>query len=107
MTVTIHQHPSTYSPDEAAQLPGPEGWELRHVDPSAVLDNPDNARRPERDREGLAPPLAPLAPSPAPDSPDTPRRPERDREGLAPSIAALGILPPPLVRTTETGELVL
>jgi ParB family chromosome partitioning protein len=48
------------------------------VDPRKVLDNPDNARRPER-----------------------------DREGLAPSIAALGILTPPLVRTTDTGELVL
>jgi ParB/RepB/Spo0J family partition protein len=75
MTGTIHQHPSTYSPDEA---PRSEGWELRHVDPSGVLDNPDNARRPER-----------------------------DREGLAASIAALGILTPPLVRTTESGELVL
>ena len=54
MTGTIHQHPSVYSPDEAPPPPGPEGWELRHVDPSTVLDNPDNARRPERDREGLA-----------------------------------------------------
>jgi ParB family chromosome partitioning protein len=78
MTGTIHQHPSVYSPDEDPQPPGPEGWELRHVDPATVLDNPDNARRPER-----------------------------DREGLAPSIAALGILTPPLVRTTEAGELVL
>ena len=78
MTGTIHQHPSVYSPDETPQPPGPEGWELRHVDPSTVLDNPDNARRPER-----------------------------DREGLAPSIAALGILTPPLVRTTDTGDLVL
>ncbi len=78
MTGTIHQHPSVYSPDEAPPPPGPEGWELRHVDPSTVLDNPDNARRPER-----------------------------DREGLAASIAALGILTPPLVRTTEAGELVL
>ena len=78
MTGTIHQHPSVYSPDEAPQPPGPEGWELRHVDPATVLDNPDNARRPER-----------------------------DREGLAASIAALGILTPPLVRTTESGELVL
>ena len=78
MTGTIHQHPSVYSPDEAPQLSGTEGWELRHVDPATVLDNPDNARRPER-----------------------------DREGLAASIAALGILTPPLVRTTDTGELVL
>ncbi len=78
MTGTIHQHPSVYSPDEAPQPPGPEGWELRHVDPATVLDNPDNARRPER-----------------------------DREGLAASIAALGILTPPLVRNSDTGELVL
>ena len=79
MTGTIHQHPSVYSPDRRPhQPPGPEGWELRHVDPATVLDNPDNARRPER-----------------------------DREGLAASIAALGILTPPLVRTTDTGELVL
>ncbi|HEX3980452.1 MAG TPA: ParB/RepB/Spo0J family partition protein [Acidimicrobiales bacterium] len=78
MTGTIHQHPSVYSPDETTQPPGPDGWELRHVDPATVLDNPDNARRPER-----------------------------DREGLAASIAALGILTPPLVRTTEAGELVL
>ena len=64
------------APTEAA--PDPEGWQLRQVDPRTVLDNPDNARRPER-----------------------------DREGLAPSIAVLGILTPPLVRTADTGELVL
>ena len=50
----------------------PEGYELRSVDPAMLVDNPQNARRPHR-----------------------------DREGLAPSIGALGILNPPLVRQLD------
>jgi ParB family chromosome partitioning protein len=73
----MHDNDATSdAPTEAVR--DPEGWQLRQVDPQTLLDNPDNARRPER-----------------------------DREGLAPSIATLGILTPPLVRTTDTGELVL
>jgi ParB family transcriptional regulator, chromosome partitioning protein len=72
MTTIHHDHPSV------ASVPVPEGWELRHVDPATLVDNPDNARRPER-----------------------------DREGLASSIIALGILTPPLARLGEDGELIL
>ena len=39
--------------------------------------------------------------------PNNARRPHRDREGLAPSIGALGILHPPLVRQLEDGRLEL
>src|ERR1700728_2566614 len=56
----------------------PEDYELRAVDPATLVDNPNNARRPHR-----------------------------DREGLAPSIGALGILNPPLVRQLEDGRLEL
>jgi ParB family chromosome partitioning protein len=56
----------------------PEGYELRAVDPATLVDNPQNARRPHR-----------------------------DREGLAPSIGALGILNPPLVRQLDDGRLEL
>ena len=77
MTTAMHDNDAASdAPTEA--VADPEGWQLRQVDPRTLLDNPDNARRPER-----------------------------DREGLAPSIAVLGILTPPLVRTTDTGELVL
>ncbi|MGA7836281.1 MAG: ParB/RepB/Spo0J family partition protein [Acidimicrobiales bacterium] len=55
-----------------------DGWELRHVDPRVVADNPDNARHPKR-----------------------------DRVGLAASITSLGVLTPPLVRELEDGSLVL
>ena len=48
------------------------------MDPAALVDNPHNARRPRR-----------------------------DREGLAPSIGALGILNPPLVRQLDDGRLEL
>jgi ParB family chromosome partitioning protein len=54
----------------------PEGYELRSVDPQSLADNPQNARRPHR-----------------------------DREGLAPSIGSLGILNPPLVRQLPDGQL--
>src|SRR5450631_2886391 len=77
MTTTMHDNDAaSNAPTEV--VPDPEGWHLRQVDPRALRDNPDNARRPER-----------------------------DREGLAPSIATLGILPPPLVRSLDSGELVL
>jgi ParB family chromosome partitioning protein len=56
----------------------PGGYELRVVDPATLVDNPSNARRPHR-----------------------------DREGLAPSIGALGILNPPLVRQLADGQLEL
>ena len=72
MTTINHDRPSV------PESPSPEGWELRHVDPRSLVDNPDNARRPER-----------------------------DREGLAPSIGALGILTPPLARVGDDGDLVL
>jgi ParB family transcriptional regulator, chromosome partitioning protein len=39
------------------------------------------------------------------DNPQNARRPHRDREGLAPSIGALGMLNPPLVRQLEDGRL--
>jgi ParB family chromosome partitioning protein len=82
MTTAAHDQPAApdaaSTPTDPASLSDSEGWRLRQVDPRALLDNPDNARRPER-----------------------------DREGLAPSIVALGILTPPLVRNTDTGELVL
>jgi ParB family transcriptional regulator, chromosome partitioning protein len=54
----------------------PRGYALRSVDPATLLDNPNNARRPHR-----------------------------DRDGLAPSIGALGILNPLLVRQLEDGRL--
>ena len=41
------------------------------------------------------------------DNPNNARRPHRDRDGLAPSIGALGILNPPLVRQLEDGRLEL
>ena len=54
----------------------PEGFSFRMVDPRALVDNPDNARRPER-----------------------------DRIGLAPSIRALGVLTALTVRQTADGTL--
>ena len=48
------------------------------MDPATLIDNPNNARRPHR-----------------------------DRDSLAPSIGALGILNPPLVRQLEDGRLEL
>jgi ParB family chromosome partitioning protein len=56
----------------------PDGYELRTVDPATLVDNPNNARRAHR-----------------------------DREGLSPSVEALGILHPPLVRQLEDGRLEL
>ena len=56
----------------------PAGYELRTIDPTTLVDNPQNVRRPHR-----------------------------DREGLAPSIGALGILNPPLVRQLDDGQLEL
>jgi ParB family chromosome partitioning protein len=56
----------------------PQGYALRAVDPATLIDNPNNARRPHR-----------------------------DRDSLAPSIGALGILNPPLVRQLEDGRLEL
>jgi ParB/RepB/Spo0J family partition protein len=71
---TTHDAP-TSAPTTAD---APQGYALRAVDPRTLLDNPHNARRPHR-----------------------------DREGLAPSIGALGILNPPLVRQLEDGRLEL
>jgi ParB family transcriptional regulator, chromosome partitioning protein len=73
MTTTHDAPASATTPANA-----PEGYELRAVDPATLVDNPSNARRPHR-----------------------------DREGLAPSIGALGILNPPLVRALEDGQLEL
>ena len=69
---TTHDAPASVTTAASA----PEGYELRAVDPATLVDNPQNARRPHR-----------------------------DREGLAPSIGALGILNPPLVRQLEDGRL--
>jgi ParB family chromosome partitioning protein len=77
MTTAMHDNDAASDTPTEPGLDS-EGWRLRQVDPRTLLDNLDNARRPER-----------------------------DREGLAPSIATLGILTPPLVRTADTGELVL
>jgi ParB family chromosome partitioning protein len=71
---TTHDAPAPVTTAAGA----PEGYELRAVDPATLVDNPQNARRPHR-----------------------------DREGLAPSIDALGILNPPLVRQLEDGRLEL
>ena len=71
MTTTHDDPASTPTPASA-----PEGYELRAVDPATLVDNPQNVRRPHR-----------------------------DREGLAPSIGALGMLNPPLVRQLEDGRL--
>jgi ParB family transcriptional regulator, chromosome partitioning protein len=71
---TTHDAPATLTTAAIA----PEGYEVRSVDPATLVDNPQNARRPHR-----------------------------DREGLAPSIGALGILNPPLVRRLEDGRLEL
>ena len=71
MTTTHDDPTSATTPTRA-----PEGFELRAVDPATLVDNPQNARRPHR-----------------------------DREGLAPSIGALGMLNPPLVRQMEDGRL--
>jgi ParB family transcriptional regulator, chromosome partitioning protein len=73
---TTHDAPAPAPATTTASAP--EGYELRAVDPATLVDNPQNARRPHR-----------------------------DREGLAPSIAALGILNPPLVRQLEDGRLEL
>jgi ParB family chromosome partitioning protein len=67
---TIHDAPAPSST--------PSGYELREVDPATLVDNPHNARRAHR-----------------------------DREGLALSIGTLGILHPPLVRQLEDGRLEL
>ena len=69
---TMHDTASPVATTETA----PEGYELRSVDPQSLADNPQNARRPHR-----------------------------DREGLAPSIGSLGILNPPLVRQLPDGQL--
>jgi ParB family chromosome partitioning protein len=69
---TTHDDPASVTTPTSA----PEGYELRAVDPATLVDNPQNARRPHR-----------------------------DREGLAPSVGALGILNPPLVRQLEDGRL--
>jgi ParB family transcriptional regulator, chromosome partitioning protein len=69
---TTHDAPAPVTTAATA----PEGYELRAVDPATLIDNPQNARRPHR-----------------------------DREGLAPSIGALGILNPPLVRQGDDGRL--
>ena len=71
---TTHDAPAPVTTTASA----PEGYELRSVDPATLVDNPQNARRPHR-----------------------------DREGLAPSITALGILNPPLVRQLTDGQLEL
>ena len=55
-----------------------KGYELREVDPRTIRDNPDNARKPKA-----------------------------NREGLAASIRSLGVLQPPLVREEADGTLVL
>ena len=73
MTTT---HDTTTS--DAGQNSAPDGYELRMVDPATLVDNPNNARRAHR-----------------------------DREGLSPSIEALGILHPPLVRQLDDGRLEL
>ncbi|MHB1516691.1 MAG: ParB/RepB/Spo0J family partition protein [Acidimicrobiales bacterium] len=54
----------------------PERYVLRMVDPKSIVDNPDNARKPKA-----------------------------NREGLAGSIKALGILSPPLVWELADGTL--
>jgi len=61
---TTHDAPATVPTAADA----PQGYALRGVDPATLIDNPNNARRPHR-----------------------------DRDSLAPSIGALGILNPPLV----------
>jgi ParB family chromosome partitioning protein len=71
---TTHDAP-TSEPNTADAL---QGHALRAVDPAALVDNPNNVRRPHR-----------------------------DREGLASSIGALGILNPPLVRQLDDGRLEL
>jgi len=71
---TTHDSPAPVTSAASA----PEGYELRAVDPATLIDNPQNARRPHR-----------------------------DREGLAPSIGALGILNPLLVRQLDDGRLEL
>jgi ParB family chromosome partitioning protein len=68
---TTHDAPASPTPGANA----PEGYELRTIDPALLVDNPRNARRAHR-----------------------------DRDGLAASIAALGILNPPLVRQLEDGR---
>ena len=79
---TTHDTAATPEPTtprhRAGPVSAPEGFELRAVDPATLVDNPQNARRPHR-----------------------------DREGLAPSIGALGILNPPLVRRLDDGRLEL
>jgi ParB family chromosome partitioning protein len=77
MTTTHDTAESASSPVSTAAN-ALEGYELRQVDPATLVDNPSNARRPHR-----------------------------DREGLAPSIGALGILNPPLVRQLADGQLEL
>ena len=71
---TTHDAPATVPTAADA----PQGYALRAVDPATLIDNPNNARRPHR-----------------------------DRDSLAPSIGALGILNPPLVRQLEDGRLEL
>ena len=54
----------TINPNPTVSVPAgpiaPAGYELRTVDPHALLDNPYNARRAHRDREGLAPSIGAL-----------------------------------------------
>jgi ParB family transcriptional regulator, chromosome partitioning protein len=71
---TTHDAPASVTTPSSA----PEGYEVRAVDPATLVDNPRNARRPHR-----------------------------DREGLAPSIGALGVLNPPLARQLDDGRLEL
>jgi ParB family chromosome partitioning protein len=68
----------TTTHDAPASTTTPSGYELREVDPASLVDNPNNARRAHR-----------------------------DREGLAASIGTLGILHPPLVRQLADGRLEL
>jgi ParB family chromosome partitioning protein len=75
---TIHDTFASTSTPVRSATNAPEGYELRAVNPATLVDNPSNARRPHR-----------------------------DRDGLAPSIDALGILNPPLVRQLADGQLEL
>ena len=78
MTTTNDTPTPTSTPPAVAPVSAPAGYELRSIDPTTLVDNPQNVRRPHR-----------------------------DREGLAPSIGALGILNPPLVRQLDDGRLEL
>ena len=80
----------TINPNPTVSVPAgpiaPAGYELRTVDPHALLDNPYNARRAHRDREGLAPSIGALGILLPPLGSTDPRREAGDHRRRAPQV---------------------